>query len=421
MEEKQQNDWKRIAALLCLGWIMIWIYRTMLTPIHEEIENSVGVRSSLDMGMISSYYFLSYVLTQIPAGYLMDRAGRKTILVPGFLLFAAGIFLTGLAPDIRMIYGGSILAGIGTGAYYSGAYSISAACVPPAYRYFSTAVINSGCAVGMILGYLSGGAVVKTAGVSWRVMVFIAAALTLLTALFLAAGIRKDAPEKTGEKEKKSLPWNRFLTGRMAGVCFLYFCTCYGYYMIVTWLPSFLEAERGIQGVAASLYSCLVAAASIPGALILSRVLDISGKKRVLVMEGLQAGSALMIFFLSHFTALVPMLLCLAVYGLCGKQAIDPLIVPYVSGEIPEKNRSFGLGIFNFFGMSGSVLAPGLTGYAEDMTGSKVYGFFIAVVLLLVSSAVFYIADRKGASDDQIGKQRTPEASGIKKNRWDKK
>ena len=30
----------------------------------------------------------------------------------------------------------------------------------------------------------------------------------------------------------------------------LYFATCYGYYMVVTWLPSFLQQERGFEGVA---------------------------------------------------------------------------------------------------------------------------------------------------------------------------
>lgn len=27
----------------------------------------------------------------------------------------------------------------------------------------------------------------------------------------------------------------------------LYFCTCYGYYLIVTWLPSYLQTEEGLM------------------------------------------------------------------------------------------------------------------------------------------------------------------------------
>lgn len=111
-------------------------------------------------------------------------------------------------------------------------------------------------------------------------------------------------------------------------------------------------------------------------------------------MTLLQTGSALMLFLVTKFSAASVLLVCLSLYGLCGKQAIDPVIVPHISSGIPDRYRATGLGIFNFFGMSGSILAPGITGYVEDLYGSKIYGFYIACILLVAASIFFGLANR---------------------------
>ncbi|WRS28866.1 MFS transporter [Oscillospiraceae bacterium MB08-C2-2] len=401
MKTNEKNDWKAVVALLCLGWVMIWIYRTMLTPVYDEIQAAIGQYSNLQIGMISSMYFFAYVLAQIPGGILMDRVGQKAVLVPGFLLFFAGIVVTGLASNLHTIFVGSVLAGIGTGTYYSGAFSLSGERVPPQHKFFATALINSGCAVGMIAGYLSGGILVKRLGIHWRYMVFAAAAGVLLVALLFVFGLKRNGGSQRQEKSAQKVSVRTFFSPKLLAAYFLYFSTCYGYYMIVTWLPSFLETERGMRGSTASIYACVVAAVSIPGALLLGKLLDRFSHKRVPMMFFLQLASGVMLLLLTKFTSVFLLLLCLALYGLCGKQAIDPLIVPHVSGKIPDCVRSTGLGIFNFFGMSGSVFAPGITGYVQDQMGSKVYGFYIAAVLLAVSALLFYIGDKKASEQTE--------------------
>ena len=355
MKSEEQNYWKRVVFLLCLGWASIWIYRTMLTPIYAEIQGTIGEHSSLEMGLISSMYFFGYVATQIPSGLLMDRIGKKTVMVPGFVLFLVGIITIGFASSIHMLYVGSVLAGIGTGAYYSGAFSLSSDHVPAKYKYFATALINNGCAFGMIIGYLSGGFFVRNLGMKWNTLVFLCALFVLIVTIFFAFGLKKEEKERKHEEHHEKINYKIFFAPKMLTVYFMYFSTCYGYYMIVTWLPSFLETERGFSGGAASVYACIVAAVSIPGAMFLGKVLDRFNEKRVFLMMVLQIGSAIMIVLISKFEVLPLLIVCLAVYGLCGKQAIDPLIVPHVSGGIPDKLRSTGLGIFNFFGMSGSI------------------------------------------------------------------
>ncbi|MGS9064393.1 MFS transporter, partial [Salmonella enterica subsp. enterica serovar Infantis] len=63
-------------------------------------------------------------------------------------------------------------------------------------------------------------------------------------------------------------------SGLLCSVYFLYFFTCYGYYLIVTWLPSYLQTERGFDVGAIGLASALVAVVGVPGALFFSHQKD---------------------------------------------------------------------------------------------------------------------------------------------------
>ena len=151
-----------------------------------------------------------------------------------------------------------------------------------------------------------------------------------------------------------------------------------------------------MDGSKASVYACIVSLTSVPGALLCGRFLDRFGNKNVMFMSVLQCLAAVMLLLTTRFTVVGALMLALGLYGFLGKQAIDPLIVPYISGSVPASRRSTVLGIFNFFGMSGSVLAPGITGYVEDLTGSKVCGFYIAVVLMFAGSVLFWLTNRTG-------------------------
>lgn len=42
---------------MSLGWVAIWIYRTVLTPIYPEIQASLDNVSNAEIGAIASFTF----------------------------------------------------------------------------------------------------------------------------------------------------------------------------------------------------------------------------------------------------------------------------------------------------------------------------------------------------------------------------
>lgn len=401
-QTNRRRVWQ-VVALLFIGWCIIWIFRTLIGAVHPEIMAVVGPQSSVRMGLISSCYFVGYVAMQIPGGFLMDRFGKQRILIPSFALMAMGFLLVGLARSIEMIYAGSVLAGVGSGTYYSGAFSLSTENVPKESKYFATAIVNSGGAFGMLMGYLYASALVKQLNVDWRAMIFFIAILTIIMIPVIRLILKDDGKDRRGsiqklQKEKASM---RELVAvlfspRMVSSYFFYFSTCYGYYMIVSWLPSFLQNERGLSGVLAGYASSVIALVSIPGALFLGKIMDKFSRRRVQFLTGIQILSGLLLVCVTSFRPVGLIVLSLALYGIMGKQAVDPLIVPCVTEQFGDIALSTGLGVFNFFGMSASVIGPLVNGFLQDTQGSQIVGFYIAAALLVGSSLIFKFVHRNG-------------------------
>ncbi|WP_411751773.1 MFS transporter [Serratia sp. (in: enterobacteria)] len=391
--------WKKIVVVLCLGWAVIWIYRTVLTPIFPEIQATIGAHSNAEMGLIASFYFFAYTGMQIPAGILVDKFGKKVVLIPGFCLFIIATLLIGNATSLTMIYAGSLLAGMGCGSYYGSAYSLSSENIPLERRGLATAIINSGSALGMAIGLIASSLLVKSMGMDWQIMLFIITGLlVVMTLVFflvikggsytasLAASPAAAAATPVEETEQAS----GLFSLRMISAYVMYFATCYGYYMIVTWLPSFLQQERGFEGVAIGFSAALVAFASVPGALFFSRMSDRFRAKKVQLIIFLQICAAVTLVCTVISPDSTTLLVSLILYGLLGKLAVDPIMISFVADNAPKKGYGTSFGVFNFFGMSSSVIAPFLTGVISDSTGSKVMGFYISAAILLIGTMIFF-------------------------------
>ncbi|MCM3338938.1 MFS transporter [Paenibacillus sp. MER TA 81-3] len=401
-EQGKWEYWKKVIVMLCLGWTVIWIYRTILNPILPEIQRDLNVTSDASMGLIFSVFFFAYTMMQIPSGLLADRFGRKTIIIPGFILFAVGAVLVGFSTSLMFILVASFITGLGQGTYYGPAYSISSETIPKEKRGISTAIINSGSAIGMAIGLIGSSFLVKDAGWDWRVLLFITAGLAFILMLVFVKNIKKNtvqskaAAADTEENVEDKATLKRLLANpKMVASYVLYFATCYGYYMIVTWLPSYLQEERGFHGTAIGFAAALVAFSAVPGALLFSRLSDKFMHKKITFIIILELLAAVMLYLTVSVNTNTLLIICLILYGFLGKLAVEPLLISYVADIAPKQGIGTTFGFFNFFGMMSSVVAPFVTGLISDATGSKVLGFYLATIIIVVGAAVMLLANVK--------------------------
>lgn len=406
-----KNYWKTIVFTFCLGWTVIWIYRSMLSPVYGAIQGTIGEQTKAAMGLISSCYFFGYTALQIPSGALVDRFGQKRILIPGFLVFAVGAFLISQATTLTAIYIGSVLAGVGCGCYYGAAFSLTAEHVPPEKKGVSTAIVNSGSAIGMIIGMTLSSYLVNSLNLPWQVMVTISTVLILLMVVWYAVALRDNMADKKNLRAADSAPKSEVKNDAAAErsskgdglwsirniACYaLYFTTCYSYYMIVTWLPNFLQTERGIEGGLVGVVVSMISVTAIPGALWFSHLSDKRRDRKANIILFLEVSAFVLVAISMLAPNAIVLSIILLLYGLLGKMAVDPVLISYITDHAEAKNTATTLGTFNFFGMASSVVAPWLTGVIMDSTGSGELGFYLGAVLLLIGTVFFFFTNVAG-------------------------
>lgn len=401
--EANTIDWKRYVVILALGWVVIWISRMMFTPIYPVLSDFFGGVSNAELGAISSFYFLGYVIMQIPSGILVDRFGMKQVIVPGFLVFFAGVAVMAISTTLPMLYAGSVISGAGCGTFYGIAYTITNVFVPKEKKSLATAVVNSGTAIGSGAGLVTASLLVGTHIITWQTLV----ACTGILALIMAVVFAKTLPGRTKETDTAELELEReeksgnegikkLFKPKMVAAYIVYFSTLYAYYLISTWLPNFLETERGFAGSFTGIVSSLVFFAGIPGALVFSRLADRMPEKKIALIAILQAAAAITLFFMVQPLPKPLIVALIVLYGLLGKLTVEPIIISWLGDFAPKDSVTTTFGVFNFFGMSASVFAPSVTGSLTDSLGSGVYGYYLAIAIVIAFTAVFMaIACRK--------------------------
>jgi len=392
---RPSRDWRLVVALGCLGWTVLYAGRSVLSPVLGAIGQEWGLDPSR-LGLLSSIFFVGYAGLQIPAGMLADRVGKKGILVAGFALFAVATVLRGLAPSYGAALAAGLLAGLAQATYYATMFSISSSAVPAARRGLGSAIVYSGMALGSSGGYLLASLVAVGLGWTWRTPFLVLAGPAVVMAGLFALLLRErkrvggapgPAAEAGRHRTGTGTPFRAVVTPRLLRAYLLNFCSLYAFFMLLTWLPYYLEFERGVAGSVSGVVASLIPWASIPSGLLVS-VLSDRTRGRVGPLRWLLPGAAVAVLGIAIGRGAVALYGALILYGLLGKSTTDPLLVAEVAEHAPAERSATALAVLNFAGMVASVLAPYVTGLLIQAFGDMRPAFYLAAAILLVGFAV---------------------------------
>ena len=106
------GEWRAVLSLssiMCLRMLGLFMVLPVFTLYASQLD---GAKPFL-IGLAVGIYGLSQALFQIPFGALSDRVGRKSIILIGLLIFAAGSLIAGLSHSILFMIMGRTLQGVG--------------------------------------------------------------------------------------------------------------------------------------------------------------------------------------------------------------------------------------------------------------------------------------------------------------------
>lgn len=388
--------WIKLVAVFTLGWLVIYAARTILNPVMGNIKAEFTLDNA-QLGLIMSLFFIGYTVTQIPSGIMGDKIGRKKILVPSFLVFGIFMVITGLMPSYFLFVIAWVIVGLAQGMFYGPQYALSSEAIPEKNITLGSALINSGMAFGTSIGYFISSISVSEMGLSWRIPFYIMAVPILIIA-FLMYRIIKERPRKQVQQDENIAPFKMsslFKNRNLILAYIIIFCSIYGFFMIITWLPYYLESERGINGAQVAFVASLVPWAAIPGSLFFSWLSDKLGRRKPVLMIMLPLAfifTASIVFF----DNLVILYIALIGYGIVGKISTNPVLIAVVADNAPKSALGTSFSVYNFIGMTASILAPYITGFLTDLTGSMAIGFYLAALLLVVGLVAALMLKEKG-------------------------
>lgn len=382
--------WIKIVIIFFLGWVCIYAGRSVFSPIIGEIKEAYDIDNA-QAGGIMSLFFLAYTIFQIPSGILGDKIGRKKVLVAGFILYAAFIASIFFASSFSIFILLWMLAGAAQGTYYGPQYALSTEAIPKKWITLGSAVIGSGMSFGIALGYSLSSVMTTSYNTSWKIPFVMVAIPILIVALLMLFFVKENITKKnqiandevidkpSTAQQIISLFKNRNLVLAYVTI----FCSIYGFFVIITWLPNYLEAERGMDKTEAANLASIVPWISIIGTLLCSYASDKLGRRKpvVLFMLPLSLVAIFAIVYSDSYTVLIAVLV---LYGFIGKISLNPVLIALVADNVPKNSLSTAFSLYNCIGMSASICAPYLTGLISDSSGSLNNGFYFAAFITIV-------------------------------------
>src|SRR6266852_6026284 len=162
------------------GYYLSYFYRYVNAVIARDLVSDFGLAPG-DLGWLTSAYFLSFALAQVPLGVALDRFGPRRCVAALMCVAAAGALAFGLARDLAMLSTGRALIGLGVSAGLMGSIKAFTLWFP---RERLTALSGWMIGIGSV-GTLSATAPVQAllGPFGWRTLFVVLAALSLAAAL----------------------------------------------------------------------------------------------------------------------------------------------------------------------------------------------------------------------------------------------
>jgi MFS transporter, ACS family, D-galactonate transporter len=381
----------RFLFVLALATSINYIDRGSLSVAAPALSAELSITPA-QIGLLLSAFSWSYVSFMIFAGWLADRYNPGWVLVAGFVVWSAATFATAFARSVGSLLVLRLVLGFGEAFAFPAIYKMIAVIFPADRRALPNSLIDVGGRVGAGLSTLLGGLLIAHFG--WRPL-FIClslAGIMWLLPWFLSAPQRwcvipASHPDAPGIREilKRRQAWGTFLGN---------FCCNYGYYFLLTWLPSYLVMERHLAINKTALWGsfpyCACAIASFCGGWASDRFIARGATptrvRKSFLITGCLACTVMLPAYLVSSLAVSIALLTIA-YIAIGLYASN---VWAVSQALAGAAVGRWTGVQNAIGNVAGVAAPLATGLIVSKTGSFFVAFLSASVIA-AAGALFYI------------------------------
>ncbi len=399
---KSHVRWEILAILFIITTIN-YADRATISIAGPQVSKALGL-SSVEMGFIFSAFAWSYVIAQLPGGWLLDRFGSKITYF--FSIFLWSVF-TLLQGTVGFLAGGAAVAslfllrflvGVSEAPSFPGNSRLTSAWFPSHERGFASAIFNSAQYFATVLFAPIQGWLVHTYG--WQAAFYTMGALGVALACiwlkvvygpkdhprvsaseleYIEEGgglVDLDAKTEAKPRQVRTLACIGELVGNrmLLGVYLAQYCINVLTYFFLTWFPVYLVQERHMTILKAGFIASLPAICGFLGGLAGGWVSDrlnksghsLSVSRKTPIVIGLLLSTTMMGCNYIETDALIVALMSLAFFG----KGMGALGWAVVSDTSPKEAGGLSGALFNTFGNTAGIVTPIVIGYILHNTGS---------------------------------------------------
>ena len=372
-----------VLFLLSLSVLINYIDRSNLSIAAPLIKDELRISAS-QLGILLSAFFWTYALMQIPAGWLVDRFDVKWVFAAGFFVWSAATAVTGILHGFVALLMVRVILGLGESVAFPSYSKILGGHFKEHRRGFSNSMIMAGLSLGPALGMKVGGNAVGRFG--WRPFFVVLGLVGLLwLPLWFAWMPRRSDRHSQSSGHKAGLL--DILRLRSAwGTCIGQSSINYYLYFLVTWLPFYLVRGRhlslGEMANAGGLLFLVSAISATASGRLSDRWIQ-SGASPTFVRKGMMVFGHTGIGILLILTVIAPGPLLTVALALTGMFLGISICNSWAISQMLAGPRMVGrwVGVQNFAGNLAGAVAPALTGFLLDRTGSFYWPFLITAVV----------------------------------------
>jgi MFS family permease len=400
-----------IAALLGFGVLVNYFDRVNLSVSRDALTASFGI-SAVMFGFLSSAYNWTYAALQIPSGLLLDRFGVRRVGVISTLLWSIASFAAAISTGIAGLFAARFLLGIGEAPTFPGNSKATGYWFPKAERSLATASFDAMAKLASAVGVPILGLILLHFGWRWN---FAATGFISLLyfALFYAYYQNPSQDRKLTDREREFIlrggaqPEDRGQAGRGAplgyllrqrrvwGITLGFAPYNYVFYLLLTWLPNYLEVTHHIDLARSAFYTGIpwllaTAADFVIGGWLVDALIQ-RGRNPVRVRQAvLIGGTALGLGILgavnAHSAASALFWISISISGLSAASPVGWSIPSLIA---PRESVGRVGGILNLSNQLAGIVAPIVTGYVVQFTRSFFWAFAVAGTFIIFGIAAY--------------------------------
>jgi len=406
-----------VLAMLFIVTTINYADRATLSIAGPLLSKDLGI-DTVTMGFVFSAFGWSYVLAQLPGGWLLDRFGSKKIYFWSIVLWSLFTFLQGgvgfiaqaTASAVVVLFSLRLLVGAAEAPSFPANGRIVAAWFPANERGTASAIFNSAQYFATVLFAPLMGWITHSYG--WQAVFYVMGAIGVVAAFFWLKiiyspkehpGINRAELDyisqggalvnmDQGARAKAEKPrWDyvkQLLSSRMLmGVYIGQYCINTVTYFFLTWFPVYLVKERHMSILSAGFVAALPAicgfAGGVLGGLISDSLLR-GGKSLTLarktpIVVGMLLSTSMIACNYVDSSTFVVAIMALAFFG----KGLGALGWAVVSDTSPKEISGLSGALFNTFGNIAAITTPIVIGYLVKGTGS-----FNAALVFVAANAL---------------------------------